>query len=108
MKKKQENNEEKIYEQNLISNRVINLTYEPQRFMFAVGVHTELTIYDLICIYRQIKNNNIKAQIKRFIDAIDKQQNVITDIDKCVLPRKYKEDSNKRFVGSYNVKKEID
>lgn len=65
------NKEQKEYEEKIRANRKITLTFEPPRFSFVTGVYTELTHHDLICIYRQIKNQNIKGQMKRFIDSID-------------------------------------
>jgi hypothetical protein len=95
------------YVKSLIENRKVTLTFEPPRFSLVTGVYTVLSHYDLICIYRQIKNHNIKNQIKRFIDEVDIQQGIISDIDKIVLPRKYKEEEHKRCVVNYSVKKTI-
>ena len=111
MQNKELTKEEIEQHNKLIQARVITLSYEPPKYSFMFGVHgvcTTISLFDLIYIYKQIHNQNIKNQIKQFIMIMDKQQNVYTDIEKIELPRKYKEDGNKRCIIEYkNSIKEI-
>jgi len=95
----------------ILKSREYRLFFEPPLFSFCIGIYTTLTHDDIVTIYRQVRSKKLKGQLKRFIQRIDEEQQIKSNMDTYKLPNiNMKEPEGKRNVITYangKRKKEI-
>jgi hypothetical protein len=92
---------EKTYNQEVTDMRRIILSFNFPVFRFKC-VQTTITQKDLINMLRQLKDTNLKNQLKQFIEDIDSWTEYDTDVDNQTLTRKNLMYEAERKVNKYD------